>query len=153
MTGQHPTLGKDGVWSKETAFKLYRLKEAAAAGDFDTSQAKTDTPTLLLNTAVIPDTLKTGFINRVHYRLNFANAETYTLRIWGAAIANDYESNLQMLWESPPLQADDTDYDEAELNIPFVLAAEGEMYYSIEWTGACGNIQGFIEVSGRTPTE
>ena len=150
MSGQSPTMGKDGVWSKNVAFRLFRLKEAAAAGDFDVDQDKATTPTLALNTGIVPDTLKIGFIKRIHYRLNFAGAVTFTLRIWQAAIAADYESNLNMLYESPPLQADDIDYDEAELDIPFVLANEGIMFYSIDWTGACGNIQGFIEVSGET---
>jgi len=150
MSGQCPTMSKDGVWSKNVAFRLFRLKEVAAAGDFDTDQVKTDTPTLTLNSGVVPDTLKVGFIKRIHYRLNFANAVTFTLRLWQAAIAGDYESNLNMLYESPAAQADDTDYDIGELDIPFILAAEGVMFFSIDWTAACGNIQGFIEVSGET---
>jgi hypothetical protein len=141
---------RDGRWTKKYPFVYRELKEVAAAGQFDTDQAKTDTPTLTFATYRNPDTLKSGMINRIHYRLNFANAVTYQLRLWAAAIAADYESNLNMLYEGAAAQADDTDYDITELDIPFILAAEGLMYYSIDWTAACGNIQGFIEVSGET---
>lgn len=150
MSSGKPHLGLEGVWSKRVAFILRRLKEAAAAGDFDTDQSKTDTPTLTLNTEIVPDTLKWGFIKRVHYRLNPVNAVTYTLRLWSKAVAADYESNMNMLYETPAGRTDDEDYDDAELDIPFVLGAEGTMYYSIDWSGATGNIQGFIGVSGET---
>lgn len=141
---------RDGRWTKKYPFVYRQLKEVAAAGDFDTDQAKTDTPTLYFQTYRNPDTLKSGMINRIHYRLNPVGVVTFTLRLWAAAIAADYESNLNMLWESPAAQAADTDYDITELEIPFILAAEGLMYYSLDWTGATGNIQGFIEVSGET---
>jgi hypothetical protein len=90
-----------------------------------------------------------GKINRIHYRLKPTNAVTYVLRIWRAARAGDYESNSVMLYESPPTQASDVDYDKGELEIPFVLSTPGTMYYSIEWSGAPGNTVGFIDVTGE----
>jgi len=56
--------------------------------------------------------------------------------------------NLALLYESPALQADDTDYDRAELTIPMNLLVPGALYYSIDWSAAPGNTTGFIDVSG-----
>lgn len=140
---------RGGRWTKRVPFRLYLLQEAAGAGSFDANENKAAIPTQLIDTVIVPDNLKEGFINRIHYRINAVNVETYTLRIWAAAIANDYESNLSMLYESDPIRLRDTDYDVAELNIPFLLATAGEMYASLEWTGASGNVQGFIEVTGE----
>ncbi len=144
-----PEFCSDGRWTKIETFEYTRLREAAGVGDFNTDQDKETTPTLTLNTIQDPDTLKKGKVNRIHYRVNPANAITYTLRIWQAAIAADYESNINLLYESPAAQADDEDYDRAELNIPFILATEGEIYYSLDLSAASGNVQGFIVVSGE----
>lgn len=138
-----------GKWTKRVPFRLSALQEAAGAGTFDTDQIITDTPTLLLDDIIVPDNLKEGFINRIYYRFNWVAAETYTLRIWQAAIDADYESAMSLLYESAALRANDTPYDAAELHIPFILATPGEMFYSIDWTGAPGNIQGFIQVTGE----
>jgi len=138
---------RDGKWKKGSIFMYTKLDEAGAADFFETSQVKTDTPTLLFDILSHP-TMKSGIIHRIHYRLNPTAAVTYILRIWRAAAPADYESNVNMLYESPPLQADDTDYDRAELVIPFWLWTPGVMFYSIEWTGAPGNTSGFISVSG-----
>lgn len=146
---------RSGRWRKMSIFNFAQLNEAGASADFETSQAKTDTPTLTLLdvrtlTGTVGANLKSGLIHRIHYRLNPTNAVTYTLRLWQAAIADNYESNMNMLYESPALRADDTDYDVAELNIPFVLAATGLMYYSIEWSAASGTTTGFLAVSGES---
>lgn len=133
---------------KQILFLYNRLDEDGTANAFETDQDKATEPTLLLNTTTTPSTLKKGILKRVHYRLNPTNAETYTLRIWSGADADDYASNLKLLYESPAAQVDDEDYDE-EVNVPFVLAATGWIYFSIDWTGAPGNCPGFIEVSGE----
>jgi len=144
-------MGKDsargGKWKSASIFRNYLLDEAGAGDFFETSQTKTDAPTLLLPST--HPTMKAGLIHRIHYRLNPTAAVTFTLRLWSGTAAGDYESNLQMLYESPALQADDTDYDRAELVIPFRCAWPGALYYSIEWTAAPGNTSGFIEVSGE----
>lgn len=139
---------RDGKWKKGSVFIFQKLDEAGAADYFETSQTKTDTPTLLLDGYMSHPTMKAGFIKRIHYRLNPTAAVTFTLRLWAAVFANDYESNLFMLYESPTLQADDTDYDRAELDIPMILCTPGHLFFSIEWTGAPGNTSGFIAVSG-----
>ena len=140
---------RDGRWTKKYPFKYSILQETAAAGVFDGDSAKTDIPTGYLTTKN-PDTLKSGMINRIHFRIKAANTETYTLYIWQASEADNYKSNMNLLYESPSGRASDTDYDITELDIPFILAAEGKIYYSLNWSGASGNVQGFIEVSGET---
>lgn len=146
-------LGLDGQWSQIGIFQYRKLTEASGAdAELTTSYAKTDTPVQYFPAAASkPDNMMNGVIKRIHYRLNFANgAVTYTLRIYQAAIAGDYESNMNMLWESPAARVDDTDYDVTELDIPFNLALAGRMYYALEWSAASGNIQGFISVEGET---
>jgi hypothetical protein len=133
-----------------STFKFTKLDEDGTLNVFETSQAKTAPPTLLLDLELfhpIPQ-IKSGIINRVHYRLNPTNAVTYTLRLWDATVLNPYELNMHMLYESPAAQADDTDYDR-EVTIPFLFAIAGKLFYSIEWTGAPGNTTGFISVEGE----
>jgi hypothetical protein len=104
----------------------------------------------MLETFRFPNlTMKSGKINRIHYRLNPTNAATFTLRIWSSNDALDYWSNFQMLYESPALQVDDTDYIEEDLDIPFHLNVGGLMFVSIQWTAAPGVTPGFVEVSGE----
>ena len=143
---------RQGRTSGQRTFHHWMLQEASGAwADVTTSKTKTDQPTAYLNTQQIPNTLRRGVIKRIRYRLNFANAVTYTLRLWGASKTGDYESAMHLLWESAAAQADDTEYtlDETDFGeIPFILARAGRIYVSVEWSAACGNIQGFIRVDG-----
>lgn len=145
-------MGKDtsrfGKWKKENVFEFYKLDEDGAGNFFGVNQDKVTRPTLLVDTWISDPTMTRGIINRIHYRLNFANAATFTLRIWRDDPINPYELNLVMLYESPALQADDIDYDRAELTIPMFLVVPGRLYYSIGWTAAPGNTPGFLSVSG-----
>lgn len=146
-------VGRSGKWSEQASFKLRKLQEAAGAAKFNVSQTKTTLPTLLLDDDIDPTNLLEGAICRIHYRIKPTNAVTYTLRIWREATdgaTKPYEQNLNMLYESAAARASDTDYDVCEIYIPFKLKEAGKMYYSLEWTGATGNVQGFIEVSGVT---
>jgi len=139
---------RDGKWKQENVFDFYKLDEDGAANYFEVDQDRVTPPTLLLDNFISDPTMVKGIINRIHYRLNPTNAATYTLRIWKATPANPYALNLALLYESPALQADDTDYDRAELTIPMNLLVPGELYYSIDWSAAPGNTTGFIDVSG-----
>lgn len=130
-------------------FRFIRYSEDGAVDTFQTSTALVDTPVLQLNTFRVPADIKSGKINRIHYRLNPTNAATFTLRIWCNADAANYMSNYQMLYASPALQVDDTDYIEEDLDIPFNLTIVGIMYMGIEWTAAPGVTPGFVEVSGE----
>ena len=141
---------RTGRWHEQTVVWMGSLDEAGASAYFNTSQGKTDTPTKQFATFKYPSTLHQGLINRIHYRLNPDNAVTYTLRLWQTATAANYASNRDMLYESPSGQVDDTDYDRAELNVPFILEGPGIMYYSIEYSAAQGScVAGFIYVSGE----
>ena len=144
-----PELILDGEWDKSKTF-LYveRLETAAAWAAVTTSYAKTDTPVQVLTSNEDCEKLREGIIRRIHVRLNPTNAVTYTLRIWRRANAGDMVSNADMLWESPSGLVDDTDYDYAELEIPFSLELMGTLYFGVEWSGAAGNTNGFIDVSG-----
>lgn len=139
---------RDGKWRKENVFDFYKLDEDGAANYFEDDQDKVTQPTRLVDTFIADPTMVKGIIKRIHYRFNPTNAVTYVLRLWRAAPVNPYELNLAMLYESPALQADDTDYDRAELTIPMNLLVPGELYYSIDWSAAPGNTTGFIDVSG-----
>jgi hypothetical protein len=144
---------RDGKWKKGSIFTFNKLDENGALGilGFALSQAKNVPPTLFLDTNISHPTMKTGIIRRIHYRINPTNAETYILRLWRSAPANPYELNLALLWESPALQADDTDYDRkgGAATIPLTLCWPGEFRYSLEWTGAPGVTPGFIDVTGE----
>lgn len=130
-------------------FIFRKLDENGAGTDFETSYAKTDTPVKTFATH-FPKTLVAGLIKRIHYRLHPTNAVTYTLRLYSGAYADDYASDLLgLVYESPPLQADDTDYDRAELDIPFRLGTQGTLYFALEWTGAPGVTAGFIRCEGE----
>ena len=139
----------DGNWEKHSIFQCSKLDEDGSEGDFETSYSKTDTPVKWLNTYYWPISLMSGLIKRIHYRLNPTNAVTFTLRIYQHAVAADYDSNVQLLYESPTAQADDEDYDRCERNIPFKLGSPAKIYFAIEWTGAPGTTAGFIVVSGE----
>ncbi len=124
---------------------------------FSTDLAKTVAPTQYFSD-IMPQVIQSGVINRVKYRLNPTNAVTYTVSIWEgvppAAGANAYDLDARLLYESPTLQADDTTYDRAELNVPFVLERDNaagplfKLYFSIDWTGAPGVTPGYIMISG-----
>lgn len=142
--------GKKGGWDKKTYCGFAYINPVASAdANLSTSQSKTDEVTLYFND-VRPAWTFNGRIKRIHFRLDPTNAVTYTLRIWSGSNTNDYQANLMLLWESPAARAGATDYDECELDIPFICAIQGRLYYSIEWSGATGNIAGFIHVSGET---
>jgi hypothetical protein len=149
-----PKSGLEGRWTKTCRFDFSEFQETAGSHtNFETSKAETDTPVGTLTTKN-PDTLKSGTILRIHIRLNWANAVTLTaLRIYQAAKAGDYESSLNKLYDSkadyPAGLTDNGEY-EIEANLPFILESEGSFYYAPEWSGACGNIQGYIQLSGET---
>jgi hypothetical protein len=138
-----------GKWKKRSIFIFSELDEDGVLNTFEVDQDKVTPPTLLLDLYQTHPTMKTGIIKRIHYRLHPAvGAETYTLRLWRATRADPYALNLQMLYESPAAQVEDTDYDRL-VEIPFSLETPGQLYFSLDWTGAPGNTTGFISVEGE----
>jgi len=138
-----------GYWEQKSTFRYSALDEDGTGNLFETSQTEADTPTLLLSSEKIPAKIKMGTITRIHFKLNPTNAETYILRLYEEASADDYHSSLHKLWESDPLRADDEEYDMTELDIDFTLKTIGKMYFKLTWTGAPGNTPGYISVSGK----
>ena len=143
------TTMRKGVKYDPRAFFYSQCTEATGdATSFSTDQDKTATPTLTLGTYKSPAYLQQGYIKRIHYLLDTDTSATYTLRLWRGADADNNESVDLMLYESPSGQVDGTDYDRAELDIPFSISP-GSIYYSIDWTATPTTVIGFINVSGE----
>jgi len=149
-----PKLILGGEFDKSKTFTYYLLQEAAGANAaLTTSYAETDTPVQVLLAIDDCEKLKEGKITRVKLRLAPANAVTYAVRIWRAASAGNYQSDSDLLYYSgdnlPAALADDVAYDDKDLNIDFSLEVTGTIYVGVEWSGASGNIQGYIVVTGE----
>ncbi len=151
-----PKLILDGEFDKSKTFMMIALQETAGAwAAVTTSYAETDTPVQVLTANEDCENLREGEITQVKIRLNFANAVTYKVRIWRRASAGDYQSDSDLLWTSednlPANLADDVSYVDKLGGEPIVFSLEemGKMYFGVEWSGAPGNIQGYIQVSGR----
>jgi len=145
---------KSGDWGETIReFHAYELQEAAGAHtNFTTSKSATDTPVGYFTTGTYPTGFREGRIFLIHIHLNWANAVTLeALRIYQHAAAGDYESSYHKRWDSivdyPAGLVDDDEYF-IYCNIPFYLQTPTAIYYAPQWSGACGNIQGVIEVSG-----
>jgi len=116
-----------------------------ATPTLETDKSKTDTPTIYLS-ATEPVFYR-GRILEIGYRLNPTNAVTYTFMIFEKNIANNYESNSRMLYESAAARVDDTDY-RIECDIPFNLWTAGRFYIATDWTAAAGNTTGYLRIAG-----
>jgi hypothetical protein len=144
--GDHE-FAEDGEWERHTMFRYESRDVAGAGGQFQLSEVKTDTPTRALTTIRKPLKLKQGHLRRVHYRMNAANAATFILRLYMHSVADDILSEVYLVWESPPAQARNTEYDE-EADIPFELLAPGIYWYALEWSAAPGVTPGYVAISG-----
>lgn len=148
---------KDGKWGTEGIFEAYELQEVAGANlTLSTDHAETDVPTRTLSTTtglVIPKGVRTGRILKVKIRLNWAGAVNLEdVWIYQGTKTGDYESRMHRLFTSrdylTPL-VDDDEY-EWDVDIPFRLEDRGSFYVALGWSGACGNIQGYIYICGIT---
>ena len=149
-----PELILDGEWDKSQTFLYVALLETAAAwAEVTTSYAETDTPVQLLTSNEDCENLREGKITRVKIRLNTTNAVTFKVRIWRRANAGNYQSDSDLLYFSgdnlPANLADDTAYDDKDLNIDFSLEQKGKMYFGVEWSGAPGDTASYIMVIGE----
>jgi len=130
---------------RELPFIATVSEDGTTTAVFTTDKSKTDTPTQYID-ATEPVFYR-GRILEIGYRLNPTAAETYTLMIFEKNIANDYELNSRMLYESAAARVDDEDY-RIECNLPFNLWTAGRFYIATDWTGAPGNTTGYIRISG-----
>lgn len=150
-----PSECHDGHWTKRVPFELKEFQEAAGAHTgMQTSKAETDTPVSYIEDVIIPDNLKSGKITRIRIRVNHVNAVTLeALRFYKDAKAGDYESSSCKIFDTiglyPAGLVDDDEYN-IDLNIDFILAAEGKLYYAPQWSAACGNVQFYIVIEGET---
>jgi len=119
-------------------------EDTTTLAQFEVDKSKTDTPTQTITADIASSK---GIIKHISYRLNPTNAVTYTLLIFEATIAGNYESNSRLLYESSDARVDDTDY-QIYCEIPFTLDGAGTFYVSTDWTGAPGNTLGYIRISG-----
>lgn len=125
---------------------IHAYDGSVAEVTLETDKSKTDTPTITLKTD--PIWVKRGIITRILYRLNPTAAETYTLMLFEAAKANNYESNSRLLYESAAARVDDTDYVEEDAWIIFKLDTAGMFYIATDWTGAPGITPGYVRIEG-----
>ena len=149
-----PEMILDGEFDKSKTFMMIALQETAGAwATVTTSYAATDTPVQTLTANEDCENLREGVIRQVKIRLNFANAVTFKVRIWRRASAGDYQSDSDLLWTSEDNLladlADDVTYIDTDLHVAFSLEEAGKMYFGVEWSGAPGNIQGYIQVTGE----
>ena len=147
----------DGDWANTPkTFVFYGGQEAAGANSDWTDSLDTDG----LAAYAIPvedgaDKLVEGILKRVHIQFAWANAVTLDkIRIYRHAHADNYSQRIFKIWESPDgvSHVSDTEYDYTELDIPFSLVTPETIYATFEWSGAAGNIQGFISVEGERKT-
>lgn len=131
---------------REITFQAIVAEDGTTNAKLSTDKSKTDTPTQYID-ATSPKGLYMGRIKEIGYRINPANAVTYTLLIFESADAADYALNSRMLYESAAARLDDTDY-RIECDIPFILDVAGRFYIATDWTAAAGNTTGYIRIAG-----
>jgi len=130
----------------------FSLVDADGTGNkFETEQAITDTPTLLLTPS--DPYCKRFEITEIMFYMNPANAVTPEILLFEDAVADNVTSLSKIVWTSGAGMVDSTRYvrtnNEDELPKIVNLAAAGKLYYMMIWTGAPGNTPGYIKVKGR----
>ena len=145
---------RDGRWTHTPkTFVFYGGQEVAGANSNLTTSKDADT----VATYAIPvedgaAKLIEGILKRVHFQFNWAGAVTLDkVRIYRHTFATPYLNRVFKIYETPDgtNHADDTEYDYTELDVPFKLVTPETIYVSFEWSGAAGDIQGFICVEGE----
>lgn len=144
---------KDGKWGTPGVFEAYELVETAAAHTgFNRDSAETDTPQDYLS-EVYPAKLVSGIIYKVKIRLTWANATTLDyFWLFEDDVAGNYANRMRKLFDSSDYVAaivKDTEY-EWDVEIPFKLEDIGKFWYMQDISGANGNIQGYVYLSGIT---
>ena len=148
----------DGDWRNTPKIFTFHDHEAPAGAwaDITTSKDADTVPTYAIPAWIGADKLIEGILQRLHFQFDWANAVTLDkIRIYREASAGDaYAIRMYKIYETPDgvNHADNTEYDYVDLNIPFRLANPEILYVSFEWSGACGNIQGFIGIEGERKT-
>ena len=130
-------------------FKAVLYADEAGPQDviFQVDSAKTVEPVRTIPTE--PFFVQRGVIHEIAFRMNPTNAATYAFMLFEGGKANlPYGINSKLLYESPALLVDDTDYVLREQQIPFILDEVGLFRYNIDWSAAPGVTPGYIRISG-----
>jgi hypothetical protein len=141
----------DGKLGDYSIFEAYELQETSGAHTgFNRDSAETDTPQDVLSTKVDPATLREGTILKIRARINVTANAINTLWLFQKAVAGNYESRMNKLFDSSDhiaIWVDDEEY-EWDVEIPFILGEIGKFYYMKDESGALGNVQGYIWLGG-----
>lgn len=127
------------------------LLETADATTFPKQTFLTDTPTKHI--PIFPATTQKLRINSIRYYLSPANAVTFRLRLLeqATASASPDQARADVVYDSGALMAKDTEYIEiggGVLPIEVTLTDTAKLYYLIEYSGVCGNTDGYIVIRG-----
>ena len=146
----------DGDWTNTSkTFVFYGHQEAAGTWEITTSKDTDAQATYDLPTKDGAEKLVEGILKRVHFHLAWANAVTLDkVRVYRHTHADNYMQRVYKIYETPDgvNHASGTEYDYTELDVPFTLVVPETIYVACEWSGACGNIQGFISIEGERRT-
>jgi len=133
-------------------FTFYGHQETAGVWVNVTTDSDTDAQaTYALPPKDGADGLIAGILNRVHFQFNWANAVTLdAVRVFRHTSPSNYANRVFKIYETPAgvNHADDTEYDYTELEIPFRLVTTEKIYVNFDWSGAPGNIGGFVSLDG-----
>ena len=147
---------RNGRWTHTPKTFSFHAGQAVAGtwADVTTSKDADTVPAYALPPIDGADKLVEGIFKRLHFQFNWANAVTLDkVRIYRHIhpAAEPYQIRTFKIYETPDgvNHADDTEYDYTELDVPFKLRTPEVLPISFEWSGACGNIQGFICVEGE----
>jgi len=145
---------RGGRWTRTPkTFVFYGHREAAGAwGDVTTSNDADAQATYAIPVEDGAAQLIEGKLERLHFHFNWANAVTLDkVRLYRHTMPNPFANRVFKIYETPDgvNHADDTEYDYTELGVSFKLNTPETLYASFQWSGAPGNIQGFICVEGE----
>jgi len=156
QTGAILTLGinidLDGYPIPKT-FRLYGHQEAAGTwGDVTTSKDTDAQATYAVAADYGSQNLLAGKLNRVWFQFTTVNAVTLdAVRVYEDSRADNYDQRVFKIFETPSgvSHVNGQEYDYNNISKDFQLKTKEKMYVSFEWSGATGNIQGFIVLEGE----
>jgi len=142
-----------------------KLDHDGTANYFETDQAVTDTPTLLMDISTSTGEDVSRFeMTSIKFMINPTNAVTYQLFLLEDAQATDPVSASHIIFDSAAAMVDSTVYEYREGvtgSLPGLTTVDGTlphivnlvtantMYYMLDWSGAPGDTLGYIKIRGK----
>lgn len=117
---------------------------------FETDQPLGTTPTKYIQ--LYPTDVKKFRLDSIRYYFEAANSVTFELYLLEASNANDVQSKADVVWDSDSQKARNTMYislNTIRVPIDVNLTDAGKLYYLVDWSAACGNTPGYLEVRGE----